>query len=184
MANGTKILETESEVKIILDPFRTKIWVTYIYEKESLTVKQVADILGEVPSKIHYHVQKLIGIGILELDYTKNINGIIAKYYKAKYDNYEISDNVQNNEFFDRDSTNLVAYNHVCRKMRKNIVENKETDTFKLGTGTLSLTEETATKLLAQLRELFMIYAKKEDNDIGEEKIDFSYQIAILKHTK
>lgn len=34
-------------------------------DEEPLTVKQLADRLGEVPSKVHYHVKELERIGVL-----------------------------------------------------------------------------------------------------------------------
>lgn len=186
MKNITKVLETEEEVKILLDPYRIKIWMTYAMEKKSLTVKQVADMMGEVPSKVHYHVQKLIGIGILELDYTKNINGIIAKYYKVMYLNYEISNNVQNNEYFENVSANpnLVGYNQVSKKMGKVISENSNSEYFMMLMETLSITDENAIILFDKIAELVLVHIKKEDADIDKDKIDYTFHLAILKHTK
>lgn len=79
------IYDTDKEMKIVLDPYRAKIIKVYEDSKEPLTVKQVADSLGEVPAKVHYHVKKLLSIDLLELDKTKIINGIVAKYYRLKY---------------------------------------------------------------------------------------------------
>lgn len=79
-------LKTDEEVKVVTDPYRSKIMDVYSEKKVPMTVKQVADELGEVPAKIHYHVKKLIAIDVLELAKTKEVNGIIAKYYKYKYD--------------------------------------------------------------------------------------------------
>jgi DNA-binding transcriptional ArsR family regulator len=73
------------EVKILFEPYRRRILRVYLDSKESLTVKQVATILGEKPSKVHYHVMKLLSIGALELDRTETIKSIIAKYYKTRY---------------------------------------------------------------------------------------------------
>jgi hypothetical protein len=95
-----KILKTDEEVKIAWDPFRLKIFSTFRMSEEPLTVKQVADRMGEVPAKVHYHVQKLLSIDMLELVRTETIRGIIAKYYTNKYSGsdvhpYSISEDIQ-----------------------------------------------------------------------------------------
>jgi hypothetical protein len=55
-----------------------------------MTVKAVADSLGEVPAKVHYHVMKLLSIDILELDHIEVINGINAKYYRLVTSEFKI----------------------------------------------------------------------------------------------
>ncbi len=42
--------------------------------------------MGEVPAKVHYHVKKLESAGILKLQHTKEINGIVAKFYQPTVD--------------------------------------------------------------------------------------------------
>lgn len=79
-------LNKDEQVKVVTDPYRSKILDVLSEKKEPMTVKMIADELGEVPAKIHYHVKKLIAIDVLELARTEAINGIIAKFYKFKYD--------------------------------------------------------------------------------------------------
>lgn len=74
-------LTTLDEIKAFSDPYRVQILRCLKHFGEPATVKQIADEMGEVPAKVHYHVKKLEKVGILELVYTKEINGIIAKYY-------------------------------------------------------------------------------------------------------
>jgi DNA-binding transcriptional regulator GbsR (MarR family) len=84
-------VKTKEELKVISDPFRMSIIKTFLKSDKSMTLKDVADILGVAPSKVHYHAKKIIAYDMLILDYTKEINGIIAKYYKSAYDSYQIS---------------------------------------------------------------------------------------------
>ncbi|MDT8715131.1 helix-turn-helix transcriptional regulator [Clostridium sp. 19966] len=77
-----KILTTIDEIRAYNDPYRLKIFVEFSRFGGPATCKEIADILGEVPAKIHYHIKKMEKAGILVLAYTKNINGIIAKYYE------------------------------------------------------------------------------------------------------
>jgi predicted transcriptional regulator len=85
-----KVLTTLDEVKAISDPLKYRILMSYIKKDEPATVKQIADAINEVPAKVHYHVKKMESLGILELIYTKEIKGIIAKYYQPTAEKFEI----------------------------------------------------------------------------------------------
>lgn len=76
-----KVLYTTEEIKIYSDPYRLRILHVFRRFGKPATVKEIADELGELPAKVHYHVKKLEKIGLLSLADTKEINGIIAKYY-------------------------------------------------------------------------------------------------------
>jgi len=76
-------LKTLNDIKTFSDPYRMLIYKTFSNSDEPVTIKRVADLMGEVPAKVYYHAKKLIKIGVLELDHEENINGIIAKYYKS-----------------------------------------------------------------------------------------------------
>ncbi len=76
-------LKTLSDIKTFSDPYRMLIYKTFSNSDEAITIKRVADLMGEVPAKVYYHAKKLIKLGVLELDHEENINGIIAKYYKT-----------------------------------------------------------------------------------------------------
>jgi hypothetical protein len=81
MDEKVRIIDTIEDLKVFNDPYRMKIINMYKKHDVPLTVKQCADYMNEVPANIHYHVKKLLSIGILELDHIEVINGINAKYY-------------------------------------------------------------------------------------------------------
>jgi len=81
MKKDVRIIQNDDELKIFADPYRMKIIDTFLETDKPLTVKMVADIMGEVPANVHYHVQKLLSINIVKLDHIEIINGINAKYY-------------------------------------------------------------------------------------------------------
>jgi DNA-binding transcriptional ArsR family regulator len=85
-----KILTTLEEVKAISDPLKYKILMTFYKLEQPATVKQIADDLKDVPSKVHYHVKKMEQAGVLKLVYTKEIKGIIAKFYEPTAKDFEI----------------------------------------------------------------------------------------------
>jgi hypothetical protein len=45
------------------------------------TAKDIADFIGEPPSKVNYHVGILHKFGFIDLHHTENIKGIIAKFF-------------------------------------------------------------------------------------------------------
>lgn len=86
-----KELTSLEEVKAFSVPYRLKI-LEYMYSfKAPATVKKIADKMGETPAKIHYHVKIMEEVGIVKLVYTKNINGIIAKFYEPAAEHYHIN---------------------------------------------------------------------------------------------
>ena len=85
-------LKTMKEIKIISHPMRMKILKQYYGFSRPATVKQIADHMNEVPANIHYHVKKLVEIGVLELDHTEVVNGIVAKYYLPTAQTIKIED--------------------------------------------------------------------------------------------
>lgn len=87
---NVKYLTTLEEAKALSDPYRYKILSYFSKMNGPATVKQVADAMGEVPSKVYYHVKKLEKIGILQLIRTEEINGIVAKYYEPTAEDFEI----------------------------------------------------------------------------------------------
>lgn len=95
-----KVLKTDEDVKMVLDPYRKTIIKTYLKNKEPMTVKQVADALDEVPAKVHYHVKKMIDYGLLELAKTETVNGIVAKYYQPLYDQFRMEASELSNEVY------------------------------------------------------------------------------------
>ncbi|WP_102401875.1 ArsR/SmtB family transcription factor [Haloimpatiens massiliensis] len=86
----SKRLTTPQEVKTFSNPFRFKIINLFTQGKTPLTVKQMADKLGQVPSKVHYHVKALEKIGVLEIVETKDNSGITEKYYLPTAENFYV----------------------------------------------------------------------------------------------
>lgn len=84
------ILTTLEEIKAFSDPFRYKIMMSFYKIKEPATVKEIAVAMNEVPANVYYHVKKLEKVGILKLMYTKEIKGIIAKYYEPTAATFDI----------------------------------------------------------------------------------------------
>lgn len=85
------LLNKNKDIEVFLDPYHTKIMHVMKDRNLPMTVKEIADAMGEVPAKVYYHVKKLEGIGVLSVKYTKLINGIVAKYYDFTTDTVALS---------------------------------------------------------------------------------------------
>jgi predicted ArsR family transcriptional regulator len=87
------VLSKYADIEVFVDPFHSKIMRVMKKQREPMTVKEIADAMGEVPAKIHYHVKKLEAIGVLYIKYTKQVNGITAKFYDFTTDTVALSVN-------------------------------------------------------------------------------------------
>ncbi len=96
-----KTLSTEEEIKIFSDPYRIRILTIFKNLGKPATVKEIADLMKEVPSKVHYHIKKLESIDVLKLIYTREINGIIAKYYEPTAESFAIGTELDNSPIDD-----------------------------------------------------------------------------------
>lgn len=69
------------QVRVLADPLRLRI-VEKLCDDE-LTTKQVAETLGEKPTKLYHHVEALEKIGLIRQTRTKRNRGTLERYYIA-----------------------------------------------------------------------------------------------------
>lgn len=87
-----KIVLTDLKaIKAYSEPYKIMILQHYYRLHRPATVKQIADIMDQVPAKVHYHVKRLEEVGILKLSHTKEVNGITAKFYQPVAKHFEVS---------------------------------------------------------------------------------------------
>lgn len=98
-----KTLSTVEEIKAYNDHYRMEILFTIEKLGRPATCKEIADIMKEVPSKVHYHIKKMEKAEILEMVQTKEINGIIAKYYLPTAEEFNIT-----NKYMDKASKSIM----------------------------------------------------------------------------
>ena len=78
---GSLTLTDLDQVKMLADPLRIRILEELC--KEERTTKQVAQRLGEKPTKLYHHVEALERVGLIRLTRTRQNRGTIEKYYLA-----------------------------------------------------------------------------------------------------
>src|SRR5262249_48403650 len=69
------------QVKALADPLRFR--VLEAFSQEALTTKQVAERLGEKPTRLYHHVETLERAGLIRLIETRKNRGTLEKYYRA-----------------------------------------------------------------------------------------------------
>lgn len=69
------------QMKLLADPRRIRILELLCDEER--TTKQVAEILGEPPTRLYHHVAALARVGLVRLVRTRQSRGALEKYYVA-----------------------------------------------------------------------------------------------------
>lgn len=173
MDNNMRVISTEEELKIFSDPYRMKIIKTFQKSEGPLTVKACADIMGEVPAKVHYHVKKLLKINILELDHVEVINGINAKYYRMPKQSFTISLKDSEDQLRQMTQVHLLVsriiedFKDEFMKSSAYAVEHKiqeDSEVGMLASNEIHLTEEEFKELSKLLTELPQKYKKDGPN--------------------
>jgi DNA-binding transcriptional ArsR family regulator len=81
-------ITSPAQLKALSDPLRLQIIETVA--KEAHTVKQIAERLGQPPTKLYYHVSALEEAGFVTLVETRVKSGILEKYYRNTAENIEV----------------------------------------------------------------------------------------------
>lgn len=167
-----KVLTTLEEIKAYSDPYRLQIFQTFLKLDRPATVKEVADARKEVPAKVYYHVKKLEKIGLLKQVATKEINGIVAKYYEPFSGEIEIKSKEADgpvrqlilnetqkllNEMFEDNKRRFLKFSRSGAKPHGQLM-NKA----------LYMTREEAAQLLVRFQELCAPFEKTADNRPNE----------------
>ncbi|MDK9711007.1 helix-turn-helix domain-containing protein [Acidaminobacter sp.] len=156
------------------DPLRLTIFKAFHHLNRPATAKQIADALTLAPAKVHYHVQKLLSIGILELDHTEEINGIIAKFYKTSVDSFvidysNISDKVRSSVYSKSENLYISTFNayrdtfidNIRKKVEKQQPTTSENRSGFLIHNALKLEQKDYEKFYGEMTELVEKYMER-----------------------
>lgn len=80
-AHATYQIRDLEQLKLLADPLRLRL--VYAFAEEPRTTKQVAEALGEKPTRLYHHVSLLEEAGLLELVETRPVRGTTEKYYRS-----------------------------------------------------------------------------------------------------
>lgn len=74
-------LTSLDQLRVIADPYRLNI--LRMLQAAPATTKMLADRIGDVPGKVHYHVRELARLGLIHLVHKQEKGGVVEKYYRA-----------------------------------------------------------------------------------------------------
>jgi predicted transcriptional regulator len=74
-------LKALGQLKALSDPFRQRILEGFC--AKPATTKQIAERLGEKPTKLYHHVEILAQAGLIKLVKTRQNRGTVEKYYQT-----------------------------------------------------------------------------------------------------
>ncbi|MEM7515803.1 MAG: winged helix-turn-helix domain-containing protein [Planctomycetota bacterium] len=78
---NTCVIDDLAKLKTLADPLRIRILESLV--DEARTTKQVAERLGEKPTKLYHHVDALEKAGFIRLERTRPNRGTLEKYFRA-----------------------------------------------------------------------------------------------------
>ena len=181
-----KKLSTIEEIRALSDPYRIQILNTIKKNARPTTVKQIADEMGEVPAKVHYHVKKLEKLDILRLAHTEAINGIIAKFYEPTARKFEIHnpelDSELSKHFINHahkfvenlfNDSKKIFIDQLRKSDEKNDDKEKKTNEGNLSSSNLYLTKEEYQALVKYIEKLCEKHDKKDNNRVDAEEYHF-----------
>jgi DNA-binding transcriptional ArsR family regulator len=85
-------LATIEQVRAMADELRIRIIKQLTLQ--AMTVTQLADLFGEAPNKLHYHVRELERVGLLKMVETREKGAILEKYYRTVARNINMPKNL------------------------------------------------------------------------------------------
>lgn len=86
--SGGYILNDLEQVRLLAHPLRSRILMTFC--DGEFTTKQVAERLGERPTKLYHHVEMLEKTGLLRKTRTQQNRGTVEQYYEAIAKSFQV----------------------------------------------------------------------------------------------
>ena len=112
------------QIKALAHPLRMRI-VEALAESDPMTTKQVAESLGEKPTRLYHHVDILQKAGLLRLTHTRQNRGTTEKYYEAIARQFRADEGLFSDEISDEDKSAL-------RPMIRTIFDNTMSELLRL----------------------------------------------------
>lgn len=161
------------QIKVMAHSLRLRLLEAFSHEPA--TTKQVAEEIGEPPTKLYHHVNMLKRAGLIELVKTKKKRGTTEKYYRTVADQFVVDGNIFKIKSTGKETLSRMQkvtkeiLKNAMAEMRESLEErlNKEKDKrrkFILSHTHIRATEEQIIKLAKQINEL----VKKHESKRGK----------------
>ncbi|MDP4085877.1 MAG: helix-turn-helix domain-containing protein [Bacillota bacterium] len=163
------------QAKIFSNDLRMKI-LDQFFDQRPRTAKQVADEMGLSPSKVHYHVRELLKVGLLFLYETKEINGILEKYYLPIAKEFRIILKQLENDVEGKQQ----IVNHAIGIFKKSIMDSfKDGEEKLLQIFNLKLSEIERDELINELKDLAKRWEEKSKEN-SSSKDEYGVLLSVI----
>lgn len=89
---ATRTLTDLAQVRVLADPLRLR--MLGVFARGPHTTMQVAEELGEKPTRLYHHVAALLRAGVIELKETRPNRGTVERYYQAVANSFSVDDSL------------------------------------------------------------------------------------------
>lgn len=150
-------ITTRKQLEIFMNVQRQKLLKTMDMKKVPMTPKQLSVILEISPSSVTYHLKKLEELGLVELDHTESIHGILAKFYRRVPAVVNLKGDLQDDLHAEKELILDYLINDIWTGFKKYITDlykkekNPREVTGDCLNGVIYLTDEEAKKVKAQI---------------------------------
>ncbi len=181
-------LTTKKELQVFMDSTRQRMIRILEIEGKPITAKHLADIMSITPSSAKYHLTQLENIGLVSVDHTELIHGILATYYHLEPVEVRLG---MNESAFSNEKT-LIAENLLMTifsnftEQIKNHPEVSNDDCFfgDMRTGVLQLTQAEANELHSLIKSYIESHSKPKDGTMPFEFSVLAYRVQPEKNNK
>lgn len=171
--NSYQISDLE-QVKALAHPLRVRIIET-LAASDPMTTKQVAELLGEKPTRLYHHVGLLEKAGLIQLTHTRKNRGTTEKYYAAIARQFRAAPELFSDESSD-DQINAIRpmihtiFDNTTTELLRLIDSHKPGDSLEDEGGLLSyiemhLPQEQIEEVQRKLKEVLDLLQSFEDKD-------------------
>lgn len=147
-------ITTSEQLDIYMNPQRQRLLREMALIARPATCKELADRLGISASSVTHHMKKLEQLGLVLLDHTERIRGVVARFWAAPPTNVNVRMGIQDDLHSEKsllvDYLHQAVYDQLRRYVQEGSAQRDEArgvPTGDLRTGFVYLTEEEAREL-------------------------------------
>lgn len=158
-------LSTQEDLKIFMSPQRQKLLRHMRLAGKAVTSKAIADMLDISTSSAQFHIKKLVKLGVVELDHTERINGILAKFYKigdvTVHIGSHLADNLSEEKYIIMQNLMNNTFDGLIKYFKSGATEEEIAENSEFINGFINLTQEDSQKLLKMIRDFLSSHENK-----------------------
>jgi len=145
--------------------------ILQVIKDEEKTVKEIAELLNEKPSRLYYHVNQLEELGLIEVVSEKKVNNLTQKYYLATEAAGMLNEYTFSHENANQNSEyilyQLKAFSDMAiSRIESNLEENnQETVNSEASIVSVQLTKDEWKEVNKKIRDIVSRKRKHTDND-------------------